>query len=134
MLFRQSHFIDRAVSNVTTVLIEAVVIVAIVLVATDERRDAAIIHITTIPVSLAVGLLTMDFMGMGLNVMAAGGLGVAVGVLVDDAIIDVENVIVDSEQNPRAGRTGSRSCLDVIFDASNGTSLRWCSRRRSSSW
>ena len=86
-VFRQSHFINRAVSNVTKVLLEAVVIVAIVLMLFLMNIRTTIITLTALPVSLAVGLLMMDAMGMGLNVMALGGLAVAIGVLVDDAII-----------------------------------------------
>ncbi len=118
-VFRQSHFIDRAVSNVTTVLIEAVIIVAIVLMLFLMNIRTTIITLTAIPVSLAVGLLTMDFMGMGLNVMALGGLSIAIGVLVDDAIIDVENVYRRLRQNQQLTEGARRSAVDVIFDASN---------------
>ena len=118
-VFRQSHFIDRAVSNVTTVLIEAVIIVAIVLMLFLMNIRTTIITLTAIPVSLAVGLLTMDLMGMGLNVMALGGLSIAIGVLVDDAIIDVENVYRRLRQNQRLSEGTRRSAVDVIFDASN---------------
>ena len=118
-VFRQSHFIDRAVSNVTTVLIEAVIIVAIVLMLFLMNIRTTIITLTAIPVSLAVGLLAMDLMGMGLNVMALGGLSIAIGVLVDDAIIDVENVYRRLRQNQRLTEGARRSAVDVIFDASN---------------
>ena len=118
-VFRQSHFIDRAVSNVTTVLIEAVIIVAIVLMLFLMNIRTTIITLTAIPVSLAVGLLTMDAMDMGLNVMALGGLTVAIGVLVDDAIIDVENVYRRLRQNQALPDDRRRPTVDVIFDASN---------------
>ena len=118
-VFRQSHFIDRAVSNVTTVLIEAVIIVAIVLMLFLMNIRTTIITLTAIPVSLAVGLLTMDVMDMGLNVMALGGLTVAIGVLVDDAIIDVENVYRRLRQNQALSDDQRRPTVDVIFDASN---------------
>ncbi|MDG2424685.1 MAG: efflux RND transporter permease subunit [Phycisphaerales bacterium] len=118
-VFRQSHFIDRAVGNVTTVLIEAVVIVAIVLMLFLMNIRTTIITLTAIPVSLAVGLLTMDALGMSLNVMALGGLTVAIGVLVDDAIIDVENVFRRLKQNRGLPEADQRPFVDVIFDASN---------------
>lgn len=118
-VFRQSHFINRAVSNVTKVLLEAVVIVAIVLMLFLMNIRTTIITLTALPVSLAVGLLMMDAMGMGLNVMALGGLTVAIGVLVDDAIIDVENVFRRLKQNKTADEAIKRSAIDVIFDASN---------------
>ena len=94
-------------------------IVAIVLMLFLMNVRTTIITLTAIPVSLAVGLLTMDFMGMGLNVMALGGLSVAIGVLVDDAIIDVENVYRRLRQNQELAEQDRRSALDVIFDASN---------------
>jgi CzcA family heavy metal efflux pump len=112
-VFRQAHFIDRAVTNVTTVLLEAVVIVAIVLILFLMNARTTIITLTALPVSLAIGLLVMDAMDMGLNVMALGGLTVAIGVLVDDAIIDVENVFRRLKQNR------GRPIAEVVFDASN---------------
>jgi len=118
-VFRQSHFIDRAVGNVTTVLLEAVVIVAIVLLLFLMNIRTTIITLTALPVSLAVGLLAMDAMGMGLNVMALGGLTVAIGVLVDDAIIDVENVFRRLKHNRTLPETEQRPFTQVIFDASN---------------
>ena len=118
-VFRQSHFIDRAVGNVTTVLFEAVLIVAIVLMLFLMNIRTTVITLTALPVSLAVGLLMMDAMGMGLNVMALGGLTVAIGVLVDDAIIDVENVFRRLKQNNAAADGDRQSLTTVIFDASN---------------
>ena len=118
-VFRQSHFIDRAVGNVTSVLVEAVVIVAIVLILFLMNIRATIITLTAIPVSLAVTLLAMDAMDMGLNVMVLGGLAVAIGVLVDDAIIDVENVHRRLRQNLAMSEANRRRLVDVVFDASN---------------
>ncbi|MDG2477337.1 MAG: efflux RND transporter permease subunit [Phycisphaerales bacterium] len=118
-VFRQSHFIDRAIGNVTTVLFEAVLIVAIVLMLFLMNIRTTVITLTALPVSLAVGLLMMDAMGMGLNVMALGGLTVAIGVLVDDAIIDVENVFRRLKQNNAAADGDRQSLTTVIFDASN---------------
>lgn len=118
-VFRQSHFIDRAVGNVTAVLIEAIGIVAIVLILFLMNIRTTIITLTALPVSLAVGLLAMDAMGMGLNVMALGGLTVAIGVLVDDAIIDVENVFRRLKQNRLLPSEAQRPFTDVIFEASN---------------
>jgi HME family heavy-metal exporter len=118
-VFRQAHFIDRAVGNVTTVLFEAVLIVAVVLILFLMNIRTTIITLTALPVSLGVGLLMMDAMGMGLNVMALGGLTVAIGVLVDDAIIDVENVFRRLKQNRNLPETDRRALTDVVFDASN---------------
>ena len=118
-VFRQSHFIDRAISNVTTVLIEATVIVAIVLLLFLMNLRTAIITLTAIPVSLAIGLLMMDWLKIGLNVMSLGGLTIAIGVLVDDAIIDVENVYRRLKQNSRLSKVEKLSATDVVFQASN---------------
>ena len=118
-VFRQSHFIDRAVGNVTTVLFEAVLIVAVVLILFLMNLRTTVITLTALPVSLAVGLLMMDAMGMGLNVMALGGLTVAIGVLVDDAIIDVENVFRRLKMNQSLPQDSQRPFISVIFDGSN---------------
>ncbi len=118
-VFRQSHFINRAVSNVTTVLIEAVFIVAVVLMLFLMNIRTTIITLTALPVSLAVGLLMMDAFNLGLNVMSLGGLTVAIGVLVDDAIIDVENVFRRLKQNNALATEQQQPFVEVIFDASN---------------
>jgi len=118
-VFRQAHFINRAVSNVTSVLLEAVVIVAIVLMLFLMNIRTTIITLTALPVSLAIGLLMMDWMNLGLNVMSLGGLTVAIGVLVDDAIIDVENVYRRLKQNSALPSEQQRQFVEVIFDASN---------------
>ena len=118
-VFRQAHFINRAVSNVTTVLLEAVVIVAIVLMLFLMNIRTTIITLTALPVSLAIGLLMMDWFNLGLNVMSLGGLTVAIGVLVDDAIIDVENVFRRLKQNSTLPSEQQRQFVEVIFDASN---------------
>jgi len=116
---RQSHFIDRAIHNVTKVLVEAVVIVLVVLVLFLMNARTTLITLTAIPVSLAVGLLVMDGLDLGLNVMTLGGLTVAIGVLVDDAIIDVENVYRRLKEHARTGEGDGRTTTEVIFDASN---------------
>ncbi|GMV26737.1 MAG: multidrug transporter AcrB [Phycisphaerae bacterium] len=118
-VFRQSHFIQRSVDNVMRVLVEASVIVAVILMMFLLNIRTTIITLTALPLSLAVALLTMNWMGLTLNVMTLGGLAVAVGVLVDDAIIDVENVfrrLRESATLPEAERRGK---VEVIFDASN---------------
>ena len=118
-VMRQSHFIDRAVNNVTKVLVEAIVIVLVILVLFLMNLRTTLITLTAIPISLAVGLLLMDAMDLGLNVMTLGGLTVAIGVLVDDAIIDVENVFRRLKQNRATEEASRRPFVEVIFDASN---------------
>lgn len=118
-VMRQSHFIDRAVHNVTKVLGEAVIIVLVVLVLFLMNLRTTLITLTAIPISLAVGLLMMDGMDLGLNVMTLGGLTVAIGVLVDDAIIDVENVFRRLKENRSLPESKRRPHTEVVFDASN---------------
>ncbi len=116
---RQSHFIHRSIDNVLHVLRDAVIIVAIILILFLLNVRTTIITLTALPISIAVGLLLMDWIDLGLNVMTLGGLAVAIGVLVDDAIIDVENVFRRLKQNRARPETDRRPYLDVIFDASN---------------
>lgn len=116
---RQSHFIERAVDNVTKVLTEAILIVLVVLVLFLMNLRTTIITLTAMPISLAVGLLLMDGMNLGLNVMSLGGLAVAIGVIVDDAIIDVENVFRRLRQNRGRPEKERQPVRDVIFEASN---------------
>ena len=118
-VMRQSHFIDRSVHNVTKVLGEATVIVLVILILFLLNVRTTIITLTALPISLAVGLLLMDGLELGLNVMTLGGLAVAIGVLVDDAIIDVENVFRRLKQNRARPEAEQRPFADVIFDASN---------------
>lgn len=116
---RQSHFINRAIDNVMHVLRDAVVIVAIVLILFLLNVRTTLITLTALPISIAVGLLLMDWLELGLNVMTLGGLAVAIGVLVDDAIIDVENVFRRLKQNRAKPEVERRDPTEVIFDASN---------------
>jgi len=117
-VFRQADFIERSVDNVTSVLVEASIIVTIILLLFLMNLRTTIITLTALPVSLGAALLVMWAASMSINVMTLGGLAVAIGILVDDAIIDVENVY------RRLGEHGHRqedrrSRMRVIFDASN---------------
>lgn len=118
-VFRQSHFIERSISNVLHVLRDAAIIVAVILVLFLLNVRTTIITLTALPLSLAAALLTMQWLGMTLNVMTLGGLAVAIGVLVDDAIIDVENVFRRLKQNAALPDAQRRTKLDVVFAASN---------------
>ena len=116
---RQADFIDRSVANVQKILLEAVVIIAFVIVLFLMNVRTTLITLTALPVSVAVALLLTDLMGWGINVMTLGGLAVAVGVLVDDAIIDVENVFRRLRQRRVQPEAARRGRLRVIYDASN---------------
>ncbi len=118
-VFRQSHFIQRSVDNVFKVLVEATVIVTVILILFLLNVRATIITLTALPLSLAVTLLAMDWLGQTLNVMTLGGLAVAIGVLVDDAIIDVENVSRRLGENTLLPSGQRRTAFETIFHASN---------------
>jgi HME family heavy-metal exporter len=90
-VFRQSDFIERSLDNVIAVLRDATIIVTIILILFLLNVRTTIITLTALPLSLAAALLLLDWLGLTINVMTLGGLAVAVGVLVDDAIIYVEN-------------------------------------------
>jgi HME family heavy-metal exporter len=118
-VFRQSHFIERSVSNVLHVLRDATIVVTIILILFLLNVRTTIITLTALPLSLAAALLALNWLGLTLNVMTLGGLAVAVGVLVDDAIIDVENVFRRLGENARLPEAQRKSRLAVIFEASN---------------
>lgn len=118
-IFRQADFIDLSVNNVVHALRDAAIIVAVILVLFLLNVRTTIITLTAIPLSLAAGLLVLDWMDMTVNVMTLGGLAIAVGSLVDDAIIDVENVFRRLNQNASRPPAERRPRLEVILDASN---------------
>lgn len=118
-IFRQSDFIDLSVTNVVHALRDAAIIVSVILVLFLLNVRTTVITLTALPLSLAVGLLALDAIGMTINVMTLGGLAIAVGSLVDDAIIDVENVFRRLKQNGMRPEGERHSKLKVILDASN---------------
>jgi HME family heavy-metal exporter len=115
-LFRQADFITTSVSNVQIVLIEAMVIVALVLFAFLLNWRTTFISLTAIPLSLLVTVLVFKLFGLSINTMTLGGLAIAIGELVDDAVVDVENIFRRLKQN--AGRTSPRPIAEVVFGAS----------------
>lgn len=118
-IFRQSDFIQHSVDNVMHALRDAGIIVTVILIMFLLNVRTTVITLTSIPLSLAVGLLTVNGLGMTINVMTLGGFAIAVGSLVDDAIIDVENVFRRLRLNAVRPETERHSKLQVIFDASN---------------
>ena len=129
---RQSHFIDRAVHNVTGVLLEAVVIVLVVLVLFLMNLRTTLITLTAIPISLAVGLLMMDGMGLGLNVMTLGGLTVASACW---SMMRSSTWRTCSGDSSRTGRCPSRSGgarTRLFLTRATRFGRRWCLRRSSS--
>lgn len=118
-VFRQSEFIQRSVNNVVNVLRDASIIVAIILVLFLMNFRTTLITLTALPLSLAATILILDVAGLTLNVMTLGGIAVAIGVLVDDAIIDVENVFRRLDEARRAPLGARRSAGEIVFEASN---------------
>ena len=117
--FRAARFIDRALDNVVRVLVEASIIVAIIIVLFLLDARATVITLTALPLSLAVALLVLWALGLSVNVMTLGGLAVAIGELVDDAIIDVENVLRRLRENAAMPAGERRGVTEVVFAASN---------------
>lgn len=118
-IFRQSDFIRLSVNNVLHALRDAAIIVSVILILFLLNVRTTVITLTAMPLSLGIGLLVLNWMGETINVMTLGGLAIAVGSLVDDAIIDVENVFRRLRQNATKPESEQRSKVAVIFDASN---------------
>ena len=117
VLFRQANFIQTSVDNVTKVLFEAGVVVAIVLFAFLLNWRTTAISLTAIPVSILSSAVICHFMGLSINTMTLGGLAIAIGELVDDAVVDVENIFRRLRENRAQGNP--RSVFDVVVSASN---------------
>lgn len=117
-IFRQSEFIAASVDNVRTSLLEGALFVVIVLFLFLGNVRTTVISLVTIPVSVLVALLTMRFLGMTINTMSLGGLAIAIGSLVDDAIVDVENVWKRLRENSLLEESDRKSLPQVVFEAS----------------
>ncbi|MHC4839664.1 MAG: efflux RND transporter permease subunit [Planctomycetota bacterium] len=118
-VMRQTDFIGRSVDNVTHVLRDAVILVAIVLILFLMNVRTTIITLTALPLSLAVALLVLWWLNLNINVMTLGGLAVAIGELVDDAIIDVENVFRRVRERRPQILSGKISHAEVVINGSN---------------
>lgn len=117
-LYRQQDFIDSSISNIKKSLVEGGIFVVLVLFIFLMNGRITLISLVTIPISLLVTLLVLKLMGLTVNTMSIGGMAIAIGSLVDDAIVDVENVFKRLRQNackPLAERLRKR---EVIFNAS----------------
>ncbi len=117
-IFRQADFINTAIYNVLKVLLEGGIFVSIVLFLFLLNFRTTLISLTAIPISLLLSLITLKLMGLTLNTMSLGGMAIAIGVLVDDAIIDVENVLKRLKQNYRKKAGDRENPITVIYNAS----------------
>ena len=117
-LFRQADFISVAIENVIAALRDGAFFVVIILFLFLWNLRATAISILAIPLSLVVAIFAMKWLGITINTMTLGGMAIAIGALVDDAIIDVENVFRRLKENHHLPPPDRRPVLDVIFDAS----------------
>jgi CzcA family heavy metal efflux pump len=117
-IFRQADFIDRAINNVTRALFEGGLFVAIILFLFLLNIRTTVISLIAIPLSLLVAVVTLKLMGLTINTMSLGGMAIAIGALVDDAIIDVDNVLKRLKENARRTKEKQENKLTVIFRAS----------------
>ena len=117
-VFRQADFIRVAIDNVIEALRDGAVLVIVVLFFFLGNIRTTVISALAIPLSLAVTILTFQFFGITINTMTLGGLAIAVGALVDDAIIYVENVFRRLKENHHKTPAAKRPLLEVVFDAS----------------
>lgn len=116
-LFRQAHFIETAIDNVKEALRDGIIMVAIILFLFLLNVRTTLITLIAIPVSLIVTAIIFYYLGLGVNTMTLGGLAVAIGELVDDAIVDVENVFRRLRENKLL--ENPQSPLKVIYEASS---------------
>ncbi|EJW98054.1 heavy metal efflux pump, CzcA family [gut metagenome] len=117
-IFRQSRFIESSIGNVKKSLLEGGLFVVIVLFLFLANVRTTLISLVTLPISLLVSILTLHYMGLTINTMSLGGMAIAIGSLVDDAIVDVENVYKRLRENKRKPEAERRKTREVVFHAS----------------
>ena len=116
LLFRQADFIETSIDNLLQVLLEAGVVVAIILSLFLLNWRTTAISLVAIPISILVTVLVFRLFGLSINTMTLGGLAIAIGELVDDAVVDVENIMRRLKENRKA--RSPKPILQVISDAS----------------
>ena len=117
-IFRQSRFIDNSIDNVKSSLYEGAIFVIIVLFLFLANVRTTLISLVTLPLALVVSILALHYMGLSINTMSLGGMAIAIGSLVDDAIVDVENVWKRLRENRLLPEGERRSIKEVVFEAS----------------
>ena len=117
-IYRQERFINNSIDNVQKSLYEGAVFVIIVLFIFLMNVRTTVISLVTIPLALVTSILALKFMGLTINTMSLGGMAIAIGSLVDDAIVDVENVFKRLRENRNKPQKDRKTTLSVIFDAS----------------
>tara|TARA_R110000796_G_scaffold96719_1_gene203154 strand:- start:607473 stop:610466 length:2994 start_codon:yes stop_codon:yes gene_type:complete len=117
-IFRQSNFIDASINNLNQTLLEGAIFVVIVLFIFLMNWRTTVISLIAIPISLLVSIIVLKMLGYTINTMSLGGMAIAIGALVDDAIIDVENVFKRLRENIRRPKGDRLPVLTVVKDAS----------------
>ena len=117
-IFRQSRFIESSIGNVQKSLLEGGIFVVIVLFLFLANIRTTVISLVTLPLSLIASILALHYMGFTINTMSLGGMAIAIGSLVDDAIVDVENVYKRLHENRLKPAGEQLPILEVVFNAS----------------
>ena len=117
-IFRQSDFIDNSISNLQRSLLEGALFVIIVLFFFLMNLRTTLISVVALPLSIIVSVLLLNAMGYSINTMSLGGIAIAIGCLVDDAIVDVENVYKRLRQNSQLPQGERLSVRDCVYHAS----------------
>lgn len=117
-LFRQATFIQNSIANTSSALLEGALMVVLVVLVFLASARASLITLLALPISLLTSVLALQALGGNINTMTLGGMAIAIGALVDDAIIDVENVVRRLRENAALPQARQRSALAVIYDAS----------------
>lgn len=117
IIFRQASFIENSISNVERVLLEAALVVAVILFAFLLNWRTTAISLLAIPVSILTTAIIFKLLGLSINTMTLGGVAIAIGELVDDSVVDVENIFRRLRENREQGNP--RSVFDVVVSASN---------------
>ena len=117
-IFRQSRFIESSIGNVQKSLLEGGIFVVIVLFLFLANIRTTVISLVTLPLSLIASILALHYMGFTINTMSLGGMAIAIGSLVDDAIVDVENVYKRLHENRLKPAAEQLPILEVVFNAS----------------
>ena len=117
-LFRSADFIEQSLRNLFRALIEGAGLVILVVVVFLMNLRAAAITLLALPLSILAAVVALDRFGLTINTMSLGGLAIAIGELVDDAIIDVENVVRRLRENAKLPVTDRRTALEVVYAAS----------------
>lgn len=122
-IFRQSDFIDNSISNLQTSLLEGALFVIIVLFVFLMNFRTTLISVVALPISIIVTILLLDCFGLTINTMSLGGIAIAIGSLVDDAIVDVENVYRRLRINAQMPEDDRMTTLEIVFEASREVRL-----------